>query len=309
MNKCQPRNSFFFLLKNLKIIFAISFLFFSFVAHAQNDELAFDDIKSASDAAAAEIPSSDEINNTGTKTNDGYITVENESPGAIAVERMYDASLPYKLRRTENGILFSINSEKFYPLDYVSQFKDGYIEDFLGKDRINLLSLEIGYKRNFSLGSAAILFGYANGKKMGSLAGIDRQLEVTRTSLSLNYAVDNIFNEPWIVPYAQGGIHSFDVLESSTPPSGYVSKKATTGLSLNYRFGMLFQLNWIEKAIDPTTQSEGLRSSGLENTFIDLYVMDHTSLGDHYDINTVGDAGKPNLTSGFELGIGLKLEF
>lgn len=297
------------LLFKFYFIFALSVLIFGLKAKAQDADLGFDDIKNTSESANSEIPSSDNINQQNVKNNDGYITVESESAGAIAVERMYDSSLPYKLRRTENGVLFSVNSEKFYPLDYISQFKDVYIEDILGTDRINLLSLEIGYKRNFSLGSAAILFGYSNGKKTGGVGGFERQLEVTRQSLSLNYAMDNFFNEPWVVPYVQGGIHSFDVIESSTPPSGYVSKSATTGLSYNYRFGLLFQLNWIEKAIDPTTQSEGLRSSGLENTFIDLYVIDHTSLAKHYDISTVGDEGKPNLTSGLEMGIGLKLEF
>lgn len=280
-----------------------------FMAGAEEDDHAFDSISNPAGITRSEVPSSDEIKNSTNENNEGFVTVENESAGNIAVERMYDSSLPYKLRRTEDGVLFSVSSEKFYPLDYISQFKDVYIEDILGSDRIKLLSLEIGYKRNITLGSVAILFGYSNGKATGSVGGINRQLELTRESLSLNYALDNLFNEPWIVPYVQGGIHSFDVIESSTPASGYVSKSASSGLSYNYRAGLLFQLNWIEKAMDPTTQGEGLRSSGLENTFIDLYFADHTSLGQHYDISTVGNEGKPNLSSGLEMGIGLKLEF
>ncbi len=296
-------------LGQIKFLLLSGLFLLSFAATAQNDELSFDEINKETSSTKNDIPSSDEIKNSTAGFSDGYITVENGSAGIIAVEKMYDASLPYKLRRTENGVLFSVGLEKFYPFDYISQFKDLAIEGILDKQRISLLNIEIGYKKNLALGSIAFLLGYSNGKIKAAVPNVNRQLEFTRQALSVNYAVDNFFKEPWIVPYIQGGIHSFDVIESKDPITGFVSKSASTGLNYNYRLGLLFQLNWIEKAIDPTTQAEGLRSSGLENAFIDVYAVDHTSLGEHYDVNTVGDQGKPNLTSNFDLGVGLKLEF
>lgn len=242
---------------------------------------------------------------------EGELTLaeKDHSGGEVIVEKSYDVTLPYKQRRTSNGVLFSIASEKFYPLDYVSQFRDVYIENIINKNRINLLNIEIGYKRNASVGSLSFLFGYANGKITGSVLNLDRSLDITRQALSLNFALDNIMPEPWIVPYVQGGADIFNVSETSFLLTGKVTKSDSSGLSYNYRAGLLFQLDWIEKSIDPSTQSEGLRSSGLENTFIDLYFSDHTSPDNHYNINSAPGEGKPNLTSGLEMGIGLKLEF
>ena len=241
--------------------------------------------------------------------NDGLIIDETNTTGKIVFERQEDPSLPYKQRRGKNGVLFGIASEKFYPLDYVSQYHDAYIENIIDKTPINLLNIELGYKRNMVLGAVSFLLGYADGKASGRYSNFSRDLSLQRTSAAVGFALDNLMNEPWVVPYVQGGVHKFTIKEKSGNPALEGSKTASTEISYDYRLGLLFQLNWIEKSIDSSTHQQGLISSGLENAFIDLYFVDHSSLGEHYDVNSAPGTGFPNLSSALEMGIGLKLEF
>ncbi|MBC7421064.1 MAG: hypothetical protein H7328_10085 [Bdellovibrio sp.] len=229
--------------------------------------------------------------------------------GQVIVERPVDITGSYKERRGTHGGLFSINYEKYNPLDYASQFLNGgYIENITSSTQIDLVSGELGYKNNFKLGSAAILLGYARGSSSPSgdaSMNKDRKLTLARTSLSANFALDAIFDEPYLVPYVQGGIYHFNVTEKKAADT----LSATSDYAFNYRFGVLFQLNWIETAIDSSTQTDGLRSSGLQNTYIDIYYVDHLAASGATDPAVANSNGTVNMRSAGELGVGLKIEF
>jgi hypothetical protein len=78
----------------------------------------------------------------------------------------------------------------------------------------------------------------------------------------------------------------------------------------NYKVGLLFQLDWLENFMDDTARVERLRSSALENTFLDVYATEYLASSNALDASAqTGTEGDPNLHSSFELGIGLKLEF
>lgn len=228
-------------------------------------------------------------------------------PGEVAVERGEDYNLPYKKRRSHHGVLFSVGMEKLDPTEYISLLDDTPIKDMLGDSVVTLLGAELGYKYNFSLGSVYILGGFSAGKLSSDSTGTTRELDLQKLSLSAGYSADAMFDEPWIVPYGQVGIHQFSVSETKAD----TSDSATTQISLNYRFGLLFQLNWIEKSIDPSTHEEGLRSSGLENTFLDVYASWYEPSSDLFDpANAAGTAsGDPDLRSEATLGVALKMEF
>lgn len=238
----------------------------------------------------------------------GPVVLESESTENVSVEQTVDVSLPYKQRRTKHGVLFGVSSEKYYPYDYFSQYRDVPIEEIIGTSRIPLIGAELGYKRNIALGSVSILAGYAAGSFTGSVNALDRKLEVSRFSLAAGFALDNLMNEPYIVPYIQGGLHNITITESTSDLSKDAKRTASSGLSYNYRLGLLFQLDWIEKSMDPTTHREGLLASGLENSFIDVFAADHTSTSGHYDSSPTS-TGNPDLSSNLELGVGLKFEF
>ena len=109
------------------------------------------------------------------------------------------------------------------------------------------------------------------------------------------------------MPYGQVGIHQFQISEDDLLKD--YDTAATTGLAINYKLGLLFQLNWIENSIDPSTQIDGLRSSGLENTFLDIYLTAHLPSSNVYDPKNAASKGDPDLASDMELGAGLKMEF
>jgi len=233
--------------------------------------------------------------------------------GDVVLEQQTDLTQSYKKRRGRHGVLFSVDYEKYFPTDYYSQYRDKYIEEFLGgSESLDLICVELGYKMNFKLGSLAILGNYAQGSKSNAnytdgTTLRERNLSVSRYGLSVNFALDNIAEEPWVVPYGQVGIHQFKVIEDDLSKAD--SEEATTQLAFNYRIGLLFQLNWIEKAIDPNTQVDGLKSSGLQNTFIDVYAMTHMASSETYDPANANSEGDPDMSTGMEIGVGLKMEF
>ena len=229
-------------------------------------------------------------------------TFSEETPDNVSVEQIEDFNSPYLKRRADNGVLFSLNFETFDATEYYSINNDTYIKDFIGDTTVSLMGLELGYKRNFQLGSVYMTGSYM----LGTASRSDNSLKLTKQGLALGYSADALFNEPYIVPYAQAGIHQFLISETE----GDLSNTAATAINLNYRFGLMFQLNWIEKSIDPSTHKEGLRASGLENTFLDIYFSWYEPSQEIYDPADPSTAeADPDLRSEGALGIALKMEF
>ncbi|MBY0553286.1 hypothetical protein K2P97_02075 [bacterium] len=236
---------------------------------------------------------------------------ESLGAGEVIVEKAEDYTKPYKERRGTHGALFSVGMEKFYPVDYRSLFNDVHIENIVQEKRVNMVNVELGYKFNLSsLGSIAVVGVYGAGGIDGSVSGLDRNLAFTKYGLSANFALDAILNEPWVVPYLQGGVHQYMVSESAVVSGAEENRSGTAGLAGNYKFGLLFQLDWLENSIDKTARAERIRSSGLENTYIDVYMTEYLASSAAIDpASTLGTEGDPNLHSSAELGVALKLEF
>lgn len=230
---------------------------------------------------------------------------EGQGTGEVTIERQPDISQSYKNRRGKHGVLFGVAMEQFYPVDYRSVLQDAYIEDMIGGDKIDLIGVELGYKYNFSLGSVGFLVNYAQGSIDGAVNNVPRTLNISRTGLSVNYAADVFFDEPWVVPYIQAGVHQFNVDESDDTQSA----SATASMAFNYRFGLLFQLDWIENSFDKSAKQERLTGSGLENTFLEIYYAEHLASSNAIDPSDPSNDGEPNMYSSGELGLGLKLEF
>lgn len=226
--------------------------------------------------------------------------IDSVETGSVLVEEPQDFSASYKNRRSKHGFVLAFHSESFYPLDYQSMFGDVYIEDIAGSEAIKLTGLELGYKYNISIGSVTGLYNYSQGS-----VGDTRTIALSRQALAANIALDGILEEPWVVPYFQLGIHQF----SASEDNGTTSESAVTGISFNYRYGLQFQVDWLEALMDPSAKADRLRSSGLENTFVDVYYVDHLPSSAAQDATVLGSEGEPNLLSSGEMGIGLRLEF
>lgn len=231
------------------------------------------------------------------------VFADDEVGGNVKLETSEDYTQSYKQRRSTHGMLVGLSKEDFYPIDYQSLFGDVFVEDIIGSDTIDLVNFDIGYKYNVSVGSASFLFSYASGSISDAISG--RTLSVNKQGLSANVALDAILEEPWAVPYLQVGVHQFNISEETSS----ASESASTSMAFNYRYGLLFQLDWLEHFMDPSARADRLRSSGLENTYIDVYYADYMPSGSSTDPEVLGSEGEPNLLSSGEMGIGLKLEF
>ena len=225
--------------------------------------------------------------------------------GLVVVERPQDYSQSYKQRRTTHGMLLSVGAEQFFPSSYYSLFKDAGIGDIIGEKRILLFSGEIGYKFNFSAGSLALLANFASGGTNGKAANQPRNLSFVRQGLSANFALDNITEEPILVPYVQGGAHQYLVTESGI--TGDLSDSAP--VAFNYRIGGMLQLDWVESFMDPTAKLQRLKSSKVENVFLDVYYSEYLAASSALDPANPTAIAPPNLASSGEFGVGLKVEF
>lgn len=243
---------------------------------------------------AEELSIEDDIGDTG-----GMVIVE--------TPEVFDA--PYIERRGAHGWLLGLHSENYYPFNYQSQLgtqngngDTAFIEDFIGLDAVKLLGLEFGYKMNISLGSLSILANYSMANVSGDL---DTSLGFTRIGLSANATLDGIFKEPYVAPYGQVGVSVMTIEESTSTDS----TSGSTSPTLYYKYGLMFQLDWIEAKLDPTAKIERLTSSGLQNTYIDVYYVDHLPSSNAIDPATASTEGEINTASSGEIGLGLKLEF
>lgn len=225
--------------------------------------------------------------------------------GEIIVEQKTDLSLTYKERRETIGTLFSVGYERYNPKDYKSLILNQGFEAISGGNTIGLLTAEFGVKYNFVLGSLAGLVSYGSGNLSNSTAGLD-QIKMSTIKGALNYTADNLLKEPYVAPYVQLGLHQTKWEETSTLGATTETESFTAKINYHFKAGLLLQLDWIENSIDSTTTTEGLRSSGLENTFLDLYYNYYAEPSQV--ANTAGADGEANLASS-HFGVGLKLEF
>ena len=228
-----------------------------------------------------------------------------DSGNGVIVENKENIFLPYVKRRKAWGTIFGFQMENYRPKNYSSLLLGGKFESISGDATVPLISAELGLKYNFGVGSVAAIAGYGMGNYADSSVGLDN-FGVSVTKISANFTLDGIMNEPYVAPYIEGGIHKFQITEHTNVNGTLGSESPTTSWAMHYRAGLLFQLNWIENSIDPSSHTEGLRSSGLENTYLDIFYASYISPSEISEAN--GQSGEPD-TGSSHIGFGLKMEF
>ncbi len=206
--------------------------------------------------------------------------------------------LPYKIRRPKWGQQFGVSYSGYTPNNYKSDYigaGSGIVfSDLYGKAETPLIELAYGYKYNFDQGSLTAEFGagyYGNTANAGTVIG-DSVLTIEPIRLGLRFTADNLFFEPYIAPYIEGGIYS--VLYSEKV--GNVNFSGNTQLAPFYSAGILFQLNWL----DPISAVTSYTESGLENSYVFLEVRQFMK----------SSAGKdPDFSNDPALGGGINFEF
>ncbi len=226
------------------------------------------------------------------------LTGEEENDGTVEVQYSADTLAPFSQRKSNFSTTFGINVEQVYPEDYISGIDGNKYETLFGTSTIDIVQGRLGLKYNTSAGGieVGILGGYGeiSDGRIAVLTGTDTdaKLEVTKLGAYGSYVMDSLFSEPYLAPYIEGQLYSYDWLESAK--SGEEAK-GNTAISYGFSIGALFQLNWL----DPSNAFIARESFGLNNTYVDLFVSYYTK----------GDGDDPDFSSNTNLGFGLKFEF
>ncbi|WP_413576380.1 hypothetical protein ACLVWU_18530 [Bdellovibrio sp. HCB290] len=222
---------------------------------------------------------------------EGYVEVY--SPNALVEKEIaQDTLASYKARRETHGIYFGVDYEDYVPVSFVS-INDGktYQELFNGAS-LPIVSVMMDYKFNFELGSLALGASYGMGSIEDSFSGENRKLEITKYMATIKYSMDNLMNEPYVVPYF--GMSAYQMSLNDSSPTGSISETVPMGYA--YTLGLLVQLDWL----DYDNAKQATFDFGLENTFLDVFMTQYLASGGDEDANMESDP---------IWGAGLRLEF
>lgn len=216
-----------------------------------------------------------------------------EDDSLVEVRSIDKVYAPYRDRRGTHGFLFGISYENYFPDALISKVDNETYGDMFGDNPLPFVGIELGYKYNFFLGSLAALYGYSTGTLTDSRIGEERSLQINRNSLKIMYIMDRLMDEPYAAPYVAAGIWDFGIDEKV---GGGDSFSGQTKMGNSVTVGLLVQMNWL----DPDSSRNAYMSAGLENTYLDLFMTQHSNTGSEDD---------PTTRSPFDWGAGLRLEF
>lgn len=233
--------------------------------------------------------------------------IADDEPNDGTIEVIYapEIQAPYLERQSSLGITAGLSFAEFYPDKFRSEIDNSSYDEIFQSYPMEMIKLDLGLKYNTGLGSFGVggSIGYAdvdgqlrdqNGNRLGGT----RDLNVIKYALTGSYTLDTLFNEPYVVPYLGGEIFTLNWEEKDLKnvDPNKTSKSGSTSFALGVTAGILIQLNWI----DPDSSLAAQKSSGLNNTFLDLYVN---------QFNTSNNEKDKNFETAMNLGGGIKLEF
>jgi hypothetical protein len=229
------------------------------------------------------------------------------APGEyVEVRTGHDVFAPYKQRQNDWGMLISLGAEQVVFKNLLTQVGisngDNFtFEEMFGKNGVSMLDVELGPKFNTALGSFALVGGYGYfDQKDGRVSNFSTNasvshIEFKRYSLTVNYYLDMVFNEPYFVPYVAGGMWTADYRETSTAYPGAVGAHSPKP-GVMYKFGALIGLDWIEGDAAARTR----KNNGLKESFLNVFAVTTEMSEANAD---------PDLSQDMSLGASLVLEF
>lgn len=243
----------------------------------------------------SEAETTEEIVETSEEKNESVsqeVEVEPSATNLTAVKTCNCSYLylkPYRERRSSWGGNFSAGVGQFNPTNYKPDFVVGQsFDSYYGAAESPMVDINFGIQKNFSFGSVTGEFGgsfYSNQGKNNTT------LKVTPVRAGLKLSLDTLFSEPYIVPYASGGVYTAIYDESVAAQS----VKGNTEISFYYTVGSLFQLDWLDQDSD----IDAYEDNGIENTFIYLEAQSYMASSKRV----------PNFESTLQIAAGLKLEW
>ncbi len=186
----------------------------------------------------------------------------------------------YRERRSTWGGLVSVGYSNFAPDDYRPDFVTGQTyQQFYGEADSPMIEGTFSAKLNFNFFSVTADAGVGSFQNNGRFGAI---LSLMPVRVGSTLALDGMFGEPYVVPYAFGG--AYTVFYSEKLASQKVEGRTTP--ALYYGAGLKIQLDWI----DPEASRDALTDFGLENTYVYLEARAFGISGDRVpDVSSPGD--------------------
>lgn len=219
--------------------------------------------------------------------------------GTIEVIYPADLSKPYRERKGtwSKNVSFSMqvvrpeSYESFIGLAATDTIPESYTDSF-GKKDINLISGSIGLQFNTSLGSltADLVGGY--GKVESEYDIGTRSLNLVKRGAAFGFLFNNIFEEPYVAPYANVEVFNFQYSDKLVDDSD----AGTTAMAIGTTVGALIQLNHL----DPSSAARDANNDwGIQNTYLDVYATRY---------GTSSSSDDPDFATNFNFGVGIKIE-
>lgn len=217
-------------------------------------------------------------------------------PGLVEIEYPAQIFADYRDRRPNSNVTFGIQYENYAPVGYVSGAAPAAAANtysaVYGDQDMPLTSLYVGYKYNLPFMGVETSLFYGMGGLIDARIGETIDLDVKKYGVKFAGYLDSIFKEPYFVPYGAVQIQFWGITEKGQS----LEFNRSTGYTIGLQLGALIQLNWVE----PETALFALNESGLNNTFLDVFMQQY---GD------TSDATDPKLASEFNWGLGIRLEY
>lgn len=166
----------------------------------------------------------------------------------------------YRERRGGWGAVVGLGISLYNPEDYQPDFAptESY-STYYGAAETPMLELNISVKKNIAFFSLSADVGAGYFTNTNTDGGTLNLIPIT---FGGTLAIDGIFSEPYVAPYARGGGYLIYYRESQDN----ISVNGNTSVSPFYAVGLRFQLDWLDSDGDNSSFDE----YGLHNTY--LYV-------------------------------------
>ncbi|MCX7977878.1 MAG: hypothetical protein N2578_02620 [Bdellovibrionaceae bacterium] len=213
---------------------------------------------------------------------------------AIEVERDADPTVSYRERRDRLGLWVGFRWDRFLPKEYLSLVDAEPWSEFMSGRAFGITSFEAGPKLNFFAGSLALICGVGTGQAKNSLTNETRTISINLMTAKLMLALDNLTENPVVVPYIAGGAYRAEIDERASLDNSRQS--LTSGVAMVSSYGVLISLNKLE----PSSAGSAYVDLGIENTYLDIYAINFGPA------RTLPDE---KISSSGQYGFGLKVEF
>lgn len=219
-------------------------------------------------------------------------------PGYVQIEYPAEFILPYRERRPRHQLTFNVNYENYAPVAYLSpaiadpNLVSNTYSNVYDLVDIPLVSASLGWKVNVPFLGIEIAPFYGVGSVQSKKSGESMSLSLEKYGVRVAAALETIFPEPYVVPYLATQLQMWGIEEVGST----LTYSRTTGYAVGFQAGLLLQLNWLDSA----AAARALRESGLQNTYVDLFVQQYGDTSDPED---------PLMNSEFNWGAGLRLEY